>query len=457
MAFRTWAQTLGTAAGAAFVAAASQLGVGSGLGLLRWDADFSSSAAWHTQLTWLAFLTALATVAGAAIGMWAPASFTGSTARQREPRWARAALSAAAALGATAIIPVGTHPAHGVHIPGPGGAGHAAMVAMLLGAVLGAAVAYATLTVPAVAGNIVSYAIWLWLAALACALWTLGRAAPAADAEATVHSSAGRLGLIPPGGGWTAMVLLLGMPAVIAFGAATVSRFGGGGRAAIAGSGAAGPVLVAGAYVIGGPGGGTQSVAYWCALGGVGVGAAVSAFVSLARRLPRAVPAWLGAPPGRAGHTSHRQNDNAPLPAGELSPDESTDCRPAQLRLLRLRLRLRLRFRLLRRLGDRPRRRRRPVGCPGRIRAGQLATAGTPLRRPDRRPVRRGAAVADRRPPSRRRPAAPVHPVPGQLDRPRHDRLAPGAVGLARPEPRADPRLARRHRRPHVGLAVFLG
>jgi len=287
MAFRTWAQTLGTAAGAAFIAAASQLGVGSGLGLLRWDADFASRAAWHTQLTWLAFIVALATVAGAAAAMWAPAGFTGSTTAQRQPRWARAVLSAAAAVGAAAIIPVATHPAHGVHLPEPGTAGHAATAAMLLGVLVGAALAYLTLTVPAVAGNLVTYAIWLWLAALACALWSLSRAAAPGVEPEPVASSAGKLGLIPPGGGWTATVLLLGIPGVIAFGAASVSRFGGGGRAAVAASGAAGPALVAGAYLIGGRGGGTQTVAFWCALGGVAVGAAVSAFVALARRIPR--------------------------------------------------------------------------------------------------------------------------------------------------------------------------
>jgi hypothetical protein len=290
MAFRTWAQTLGTAAGAAFLAAAGQFGVGTGLGLLRWDGDFASRAAWHSQLAWLAFLTALATVAGAAAGRWAPAGFAGTTLTEREPRWARAALCAAAALGAAAVIPVGTRPAHGVHLPEPGPAGTAASTAMLLALVLGVAVGYAALSVPAVGGNVVTYAIWLWLAALASALWTLGRHSDVGTAPGPVEHAAGRLGLLPPAGTVTSIVLLLTAPAAIGLLAALVSRFGGGGRLAVAYSGAAGPLLVAGAYVIAGPAG--QGVAYWCSLAGVAVGVAASAFVALARHTRLATPSY---------------------------------------------------------------------------------------------------------------------------------------------------------------------
>jgi hypothetical protein len=328
MAFRTWAQTLGTAAGAAFLAAAGQLGVGSGLGLLRWDGDFTDSAAWHTQLGWLAFLTALATVAGAAVGRWAPAGFAGTSAEVREQRWVRAALCAAAAVGAAVFIPIGTRPARGVHIPVAGSAGSAAGVAMLLGLVLGVAVGYAVLSVPAVGGNVVTCAIWLWLAALFSALWSLRERGDLAGAPVT--RSAARLGLIPPAGAVTAVVLLLVVPAAIGLVAALVSRFGGGGRWAVAGSGAAGPLLVAGAYVIAGPGGGSHTVAYWCSIGGVATGVAASAFVALARRTGAATPDGPGYaatrwddPESQAG-ARHAAADAPDFDGGDLPVDSAS-------------------------------------------------------------------------------------------------------------------------------------
>jgi hypothetical protein len=161
---------------------------------------------------------------------------------------------------------------------------------MLLALVLGVAVGYAALSVPAVGGNVVTYAIWLWLAALASALWTLGRHSDVGTAPGPVEHAAGRLGLLPPAGTVTSIVLLLTAPAAIGLLAALVSRFGGGGRLAVAYSGAAGPLLVAGAYVIAGPAG--QGVAYWCSLAGVAVGVAASAFVALARHTRLATPSY---------------------------------------------------------------------------------------------------------------------------------------------------------------------
>ena len=51
--------TLGVCVGAGVLAGAGQLGVGYGLGILRWDRDFTSDT-WHTQLAWVAFVAAVA-------------------------------------------------------------------------------------------------------------------------------------------------------------------------------------------------------------------------------------------------------------------------------------------------------------------------------------------------------------------------------------------------------------
>src|SRR5436190_13959718 len=69
MAVRTWANTLGIGAGAGVLTGAGQLGIGYGLGILRWQ-QFPSSESWHAQLTWIAFLSAVAVVAGGYAGLW---------------------------------------------------------------------------------------------------------------------------------------------------------------------------------------------------------------------------------------------------------------------------------------------------------------------------------------------------------------------------------------------------
>jgi hypothetical protein len=76
------------------------------------------------------------------------------------------------------------------------------------------------------------------------------------------------------------------MPALAALAVAAVARFGGSGPVRVAISGIAGPALLAIAYVIGAPGGGTQTSSYQYALLGVAVAAAVSVLVAVARKPP---------------------------------------------------------------------------------------------------------------------------------------------------------------------------
>src|SRR2546429_9532802 len=106
MAVRTWANTLGIGAGAGLLAGAGQLGIGYGLGILRWNRDFPTSEPWHTQLTWVAFLSSVAVVAGGYAGAW-------HARRLRlEPTLAiRVALALSAAVGAAVILPLGIRPA----------------------------------------------------------------------------------------------------------------------------------------------------------------------------------------------------------------------------------------------------------------------------------------------------------------------------------------------------------
>src|SRR5215468_11714317 len=115
MAARSWSRAIGAAVGAGLIIGAGELGVGYGLGIIRWDSDFTSDSAWHAQLTWLAFLAQVAVVAGAASGRW--------FAERRGMRAgiaARLVLAIAAGLGATVMLPLVVRPAHRVHVPEPG-------------------------------------------------------------------------------------------------------------------------------------------------------------------------------------------------------------------------------------------------------------------------------------------------------------------------------------------------
>ncbi|MEN3304229.1 MAG: hypothetical protein V7603_431 [Micromonosporaceae bacterium] len=291
-------QVLGCAVGAGVVAGAGQLGVAYGLGILRWDAGFASGT-WHWQLTWLALLASIAVIVGAATGQW-------RAGRSGIPVGLplRVAAALAAALGAVVMIPLVLHPARVAHVSEPGSPALTAVIATSAGLVLGIVAAVAVLTEPTVAGNIVATVTWLWLVALGSAVWTIGRGEAWGEA---------RPGLLPVSGAGIPL-LLLGMPALVALVVAAVARFGGAGPVRVAISGVAGPALLAAAYLIGAPGGGTQTSSYQYALLGVAVAAAVSVLVAVARR--PAIRLGRGAAP-QERPARRRAADEAPAPRDE--------------------------------------------------------------------------------------------------------------------------------------------
>ena len=265
----TWAKTVGGSAATGAVAGAAELGVVSGLGIVRWDGDLAG-AAWHWQLTWLALLGAVAVAVGALTGRWR-AVRSGSP----DTHTLHAVVALTAAVGAAAaMIPLVLHPARAVQLPEPGNPALTAVIATGAGLVLGVVAGLAMLGVPAVAGNVITTVAWLWLAGLGSAAWTIGHG----DAW-----GAARPGLLPAVGLWIPLALL-GAPALIALMVAAVARFGGGRPICVALSGLAGPALLALTYVIAAPGGGAQTTAYRYALLAVPVATALSVLVAVARR-----------------------------------------------------------------------------------------------------------------------------------------------------------------------------
>lgn len=271
MAVRTWANSLGIAAGTGVLAGAGQLGIVYGLGIVRWDRDFATGAAWHAQLAWLAFLAMVAVIGGALGG-------AGQARRLRlRPSLAlRVALAFAAAIGACVTLPLVARPAIQAHLSEPVNPRVSALLVVGTGLLVGVVAAVGVLAVPPVSGSVIATALWVWIAGLVATASTIGSGAAWGTAD---------LGLLSGRGVWIPVTLLL--PAVlIALGVAAVARFGGGDLRAVALCGLAGPGLVGLAYLIAGPGGGEQTDAYRYALFAIAAGFAVSAVVAVVRRPP---------------------------------------------------------------------------------------------------------------------------------------------------------------------------
>jgi len=270
---------------------------------VRWDREFPTPGPWHAQLTWVAFLASAAVVAGGYAGSWA-------ARRNGLERTVavRVAIALTAAVGALVLMPLVARPAGAARPVESGDPRLAAILTVVAGLLVGVVAAFAALSVPAVSGSIVTTVLWLWIVALISAASTLGGGASWADA---------RLGLLPAEGVWVPLVLLV--PAVlIAFGVAGIARFGGSPPWAVGACGAAGPALVGLAYLIAGPGGGSDGTAYRCALLAILAGVAVSVTVAVVRRRqPKPVPAPEAAEPAPE-----------PAPTPEPEPEETPPTPP---------------------------------------------------------------------------------------------------------------------------------
>jgi hypothetical protein len=263
--------TLGVAVGAGVLAGAGQLGVGYGLGILRWDRDFTSDT-WHTQLAWVVFVAAVAVVGGALAGRWRDPAAAAGLGR-------RTALVSAAALGALVVLPLTIRPAAASHLAEAGSARLTVAITACAGLALGVLAAVAVLGVRVISGNIISWVVWVWLAGMLSAVTTLG----SGDTWGTA-----RLGLLPATGAWVPLTLL-GAAVVIGGAVAGLARLGGNAAGATGASGAAGPALIGAAYLIAGPGNGVAASAYRYALIAVVAGVVVSVLLTVLGRRPAAV------------------------------------------------------------------------------------------------------------------------------------------------------------------------
>ncbi|SBT51433.1 hypothetical protein [Micromonospora narathiwatensis] len=281
MAFRTWSRLLLTALGVSVLAGAGQLGIAYGFGVVRLDGVFTDSAVnqWPAQLAWVGWFAAVATVAGA-VGTERLArrdGVQGGTAVQLS-------VAGAAALGAIVVAPLCMQPARAAELGGTVDPVWAVGICAILGALIGAGTAIVVLLKPPFGWNIALTAVTVWLLALISAAPSVSSTGPLVTV---------RLGVLEPS--WldteTAQrlaLLLLPLVALLA-GAAVGALARRRGHPPLVGgaAGAAGPVLLAFAYLTAGPGSAAdryQLAPYYAALIAVAAGALGSAATTVLRR-----------------------------------------------------------------------------------------------------------------------------------------------------------------------------
>ncbi|QKW16255.1 hypothetical protein [Verrucosispora sp. NA02020] len=282
MAHRTLSRLLLTAFGVSLLAAAGQLGVAFGFGILRLTGAFTGTTVnqWPAQLVWAGWFAANAAVVGAVLTERLAERHGGLTGTHRQ-----LAVACSAALGAVVVAPLCMRPARAVELVSVDPVWAVAICAVL-GAVVGAGAALAALLRPAFAWN---------MAGIAGAVWLLALLSVAPSLAATGPLTPVRLGVLEPS--WLSAdaaqrltLLLLPLIGLLA-GAATgaLARWRGQPPLISGPSGVAGPILVAFAYLAAGPGDASdryQLAPYYGALITVAVGALGSAAAAL---LPLAV------------------------------------------------------------------------------------------------------------------------------------------------------------------------
>ncbi|MGH3645844.1 MAG: hypothetical protein ACRDTM_01490 [Micromonosporaceae bacterium] len=241
-----WVKPLATTLGVAAAAGAAQLGIAYGLAVLLWTKDFGASAdiAWPANLTWVCWLSASSVVIGAIAGGQVTRS-----AGLPDSAWLQVVIAAVAAVGTLVTVPLAAIPARYAQLASdPDPATTAARIAVL-GVLLGAVVAVGVLLGKPLAWNAIATTGWLWLVALISVVVAL---ITGTEPDAT------RLGIWSIGEsspGWF-LVMAPMLLAALALGAgiAWLAKQQGLNRVAVAVCGAPGPLLLAVAYLVAGPG-----------------------------------------------------------------------------------------------------------------------------------------------------------------------------------------------------------
>jgi len=245
MADKGWTARIATAAGAAAGTGAAQLGLGYGLGVVVWPVTPTpDDSAWLGSLGWATWITASATVFGAVLG----SRYRGGPGPRTSAAW-RFALAACAAVGALVTVALIALPARSAvrldtFSPQVIAGGYAAV-----GLVLGLVVAFWAVSSRPVAANLMATGVWLWALAVAGIVVELSTNRDSATYLTSWQfaevASSGRYGTIY----WPSALLTLGAAFLVGALTATPAARRGDLGAGATTSGAAGPLLVAIAFL----------------------------------------------------------------------------------------------------------------------------------------------------------------------------------------------------------------
>jgi hypothetical protein len=280
-----WARIFAAGFATAALIGAAQFGVVYGLGALRLDRPFEEADGdWHLQLTWIAWFVLVSVVGGAACAAGLARLLT---KRLVVGVGIRLVAAVGAGLGAgIACLPLTVYPAIGAKLSMP--VNPAITMAFTVGAALAVGVGMAALTAgnAPMTTNIGYFALCLWV--LAVVSFAAGT-----PLLARLYLEPPRLGVLDinslqpiPRASFSMPVLALLVGVVVAL----IGRARRQPRTFIALSGAAGPLLVALAYLLSGPGPQgltSQADAYLGAMIAVVIGLTLSTIIALLPRSSR--------------------------------------------------------------------------------------------------------------------------------------------------------------------------
>jgi hypothetical protein len=238
--------------GAAAAAGAAQLGIGYGLGVFSWVPTVNGvdEAAWLASLAWTVWISTTSVVIGTVAGDRLGLATVGLTPLGR--RLWRVTLAIAASLGGLIVVALTAVPARAAQRPDTFAPQMIVGTYAVAGVIFGLAVALIAVNIPAVASNVTITSGWLWLVA---AVATLDGAAASRDLHVV------QLGVwqVTSSGPWfhsiyvPGALLAAGSAIVIGALAAWPAANRGTNRMGVAFSGAAGPAVIAGAYLLAAP------------------------------------------------------------------------------------------------------------------------------------------------------------------------------------------------------------
>ncbi|WP_369799817.1 hypothetical protein [Micromonospora sp. HK10] len=248
MARRGWGASIATALGVAAGAGAAQLGFGYGLGILNWaPGDAPVEAAWVASLAWATWISATSVVAGAVCADRLPGDDpeSGRTLRHLT-------LAVAAGVGALVTVLLVAVPARAAQVPDTFAPQTVAAGYAALGLLIGLLLAVWALHSRAAATNLIATTGWLWLLAVVSVVDGVlsGRGLGTAQLGIwQISADSGRY-WIRDYFYWPGALLAMGSAVVIGALAARRTARLAERRVGAAASGAAGPILVALAYLL---------------------------------------------------------------------------------------------------------------------------------------------------------------------------------------------------------------